>query len=117
MIHEVFYFLSWVIRMTEKRISKKIDKLCKVDDYETLNWIGNLMGDAGLTAGKRGLIKKQSFGNPKPYKFENLTVFLPEDVDDYLTCLYGDWRTPPPIEKQIAHHNYYYDLGKSYLEH
>ena len=35
--------------------------------------------------------------------FENYTFYAPKDVNQYLTIRYGDWRTPPPENKRVAH--------------
>ena len=40
-----------------------------------------------------------------------------ERYDKYLTNVYGDYMTPPPVEKQKSHHDYIeLDLNKSYME-
>lgn len=39
--------------------------------------------------------------------FEGKEYNVPRDADRYLTRLYGDWRTPPPVEKQVGKHNTY----------
>lgn len=40
--------------------------------------------------------------------FEGMTINVPANVDAYLTQIYGDYMTPPPVEKQISHHSHYY---------
>lgn len=45
--------------------------------------------------------------------FEDTTIAVPYKYDEYLTRLYGDWRTPPPPDKQVAKHDdfkYYMNL-------
>ncbi|MBE6141922.1 MAG: LicD family protein [Erysipelotrichaceae bacterium] len=42
--------------------------------------------------------------------FEDIMVTAPKEYDKYLTMSYGDWRTPPPKEKQIGMH---FDKGFS----
>ena len=32
--------------------------------------------------------------------FENIEVCMPNNYDAYLTRVYGDYMTPPPIEKR-----------------
>ena len=44
------------------------------------------------------------FGKGSVGEFEGLKVMLPEDVDKYLTLLYGDYMTPPPEGKREGHH-------------
>lgn len=45
--------------------------------------------------------------------FEDTTVIIPCDYDSYLTLLYGDYMTPPPIEKRVSHHlHYFVDLER-----
>lgn len=40
---------------------------------------------------------------------------LPDKLDTYLTRLYGDYMTPPPLEKRIPHHYCtVIDLERSY---
>ena len=36
-------------------------------------------------------------------QFEDTFLSAPNDVDKYLTLLYGDWRTPPPESKRDVH--------------
>lgn len=43
------------------------------------------------------------YGKGKRYIFENLTLVGPEDYDKYLTHMYGDYMTPPPNNKRVAH--------------
>ena len=39
-------------------------------------------------------------------KFEDMVAFAPKDTDGFLKYMYGDdYMTPPPIEKQVAHHD------------
>ena len=40
--------------------------------------------------------------------FGNICVKCLANYHEYLTALYGDYMTPPPLEKQISHHSHYY---------
>lgn len=63
----------------------------------------------------KDIISRKYFGTPKLYEFEGLKVYGVEFYDEYLTSVYGDWRTLPPIEKRVSHHNFVFiDLNKSY---
>lgn len=56
--------------------------------------------------GKRDYISAEYYGKGSDAVYEGVKVRVPEDCDAYLTALYGDWRTPPPVEKQKGHHYY-----------
>lgn len=53
-------------------------------------------------AGK--IFKREWFEDVIDYPFGDITVKIPRDYDGYLTCLYGDYMTPPPPEKRISDH-------------
>lgn len=38
------------------------------------------------------------------HKFENNEFFIPIGYDGYLSTVYGDYMTLPPLEKQCTHH-------------
>ena len=48
-------------------------------------------------------ILKRSWFNPIEWEFEGHTFFIPEHYDEYLTALYGDWKTPPPADDREMH--------------
>jgi len=48
------------------------------------------------------------FGEGKMMAFENIEVCMPNNYDAYLTRVYGDYMTPPPIEKRPSHHARYF---------
>lgn len=95
----------------EKKLCLDINKLCKKNNYDDSNFVGNLVG----AWGKKEIMPKKLFGKPTLHKFENIEVFIQEDFDGYLTYLYGDWRKLPPEEKRVSHHDYELDLNHSYL--
>ena len=67
-----------------------------------------LICNHGSPYGSRDYISAEYYGGGSDAVFEGMKVRVPENVDGYLTALYGDWRTPPPPEKQKGHH--YYDI-------
>ena len=48
------------------------------------------------------------FDNRLLVPFENFEVYIPQNYNEYLSTIYGDYMTPPPIEKRINTHNTYY---------
>lgn len=99
--------------VSNQKLMHKIDEMCKKRDYETCEYVGNLMGNWGM----KEIMPRAFIGKPTLYQFEDMEVFGPEDYDKYLANVYGDWRKMPPVEKQRSHHDYLLlDLHKSYLE-
>lgn len=52
------------------------------------------------------------FGDGVQVEFEGKTYIAPVNCDAYLTHLYGDYMTPPPVEKRYAHEYLYVNLDK-----
>ena len=52
------------------------------------------------------LMKAAIYEEYNDIKFEDRVYRSVKDTDTYLTKTYGDWRTPPPPEKQISHHGF-----------
>ena len=47
--------------------------------------------------------------------FEDTTITIPRNYDSYLTLLYGDYMTPPPVENRVSNHSHYFiDLTRKY---
>ena len=78
------------------RIYKQIEQLSLLNQYD------NVSGGYHL----KDCMPKKVFGTPKLAAFESLEINIPENEDEYLRRLYGDWRTPPSIEKRISRHDY-----------
>ena len=58
-----------------------------------------------------GLLQKKPFNKSLfddliLLKFEDQKFYCFRDFDSYLTSGYGDWRTLPPINKQVSHHSF-----------
>lgn len=55
------------------------------------------------------------FRETREMDFEDFKVNMPIDYDKYLTCLYGDYMTPPPLDKRQTTHSFFFvDLHKRY---
>lgn len=100
---------SWAKKMVKKTIRKcipyksavrKLDELYQKYPYHNSKVIGNYGGAWGA----KEIMPKAVFGNGVTGTFEGRSIRLPEKTDEYLTRLYGDYMTPPPPEKRIAHH-------------
>jgi lipopolysaccharide cholinephosphotransferase len=60
----------------------------------------------GTWYGERDYISVEYYGKGTDAVYEGLKVRVPEKCDEYLTSLYGEWRTPPAPEKQKGTHQY-----------
>ncbi len=77
------------------------EKHFKRYDYNTCRYVIN---NSGAWGEKRELMDKDTMGEGVYGEFEGLKAKLPSNYDKHLTNLYGDYMTPPPVEKQIGHH-------------
>ena len=98
-------FLSpnWFARMIDCRAKDKSDKT------------GELLGRAvTLVYGKKELMDKDIFKNAVEMEFEGRYFCAPQGYKDLLKNLYGDYMKLPPLEKQIARHDFkaYYLYNK-----
>lgn len=57
---------------------------------------------------EKEVFNKEWFENVISIPFEYFRINIPSGYDKYLTQLYGDYMTPPPIEKQVTRHFHYY---------
>ena len=99
--------------ISRNRLIKKIEKNSKKYNFDKANYIANFAGNWH----EKEIFERRVLGKPSEYMFEDIKVMGPENIDDFLTGVYGDWRTPPPIEKQVTHHDYVFlDLNTSYKD-
>ena len=61
-------------------------------------WI-NFMGEYKL----KEMFPKEVFGEGKLYEFEGMMLKGPQDAETYLTQVYGDYMSPPPISERGGH--------------
>lgn len=77
-----------------------------------------LICNHGTWYGDRDYIAAEFYGKGSDGVFEGLKVRLPEQCEQYLQALYGDWQQLPPPEKQVGHHYYQVcDTQKPYTEY
>jgi lipopolysaccharide cholinephosphotransferase len=64
---------------------------------------------------KKELVPADFFGNPVLYQFEDAAFYGPENADEYLKSLYGNYMQPPPEKEREAGHDYFYvNLNQPY---
>lgn len=78
----------------------RLNRLYSENDYDNCEMVVNFCG----AWGDKEIVPRAYFGQGTPGVFEGLEVVLPAQYDAYLTQLYGDYMTPPPVEKRASHH-------------
>lgn len=110
--HYFFRCLAYkVILGNFNNVLKICDKIARKYPYSKQYDIANYFG-----AWKEKEISEYSWFNPLiEVTFEGRKVWIPGNYDAYLTKMYGDYMTPPPIEKRKSHHSHYFiDLSRRY---
>lgn len=60
----------------------------------------------GAGWGKKGKLKKEIYYDRQLYDFNGKKFWGIKNYDEHLSMLYGDYMTPPPIEKRCSPHSY-----------
>lgn len=90
----------------------KVNELCKKRNYDECLYVASCMSPYR----QREIMKKEFFGTPKEYSFENIKIKGPELADEYLSHLFGKWQELPPEDKRHSAHDFIYlDLEKPYM--
>jgi lipopolysaccharide cholinephosphotransferase len=85
------------------RIARDQDSRAKaVSCSEKTPWIANLHGAWKA----KEIVPSEYFGKGANYTFEGRQYRGVENYDGYLSSLYGDYMTPPPLEKRVTHHGF-----------
>lgn len=85
---------------TRKQLDK-LDRLLKKYPPEKSDYLVNFMGQTNYKFNE--MFKKEVYGQPTSYPFEELSLVGPEQYDVYLKSLYGDYMTPPKESDRNAH--------------
>ena len=79
-----------------------INDIAKSKNSNNASWCYDLVSPVSA----KNLIPAETLNVYMDIPFEDRTYRAMVDYDTYLTCLYGDYMTPPPPEKQISHHDF-----------
>ncbi len=90
-----------------KRIARRLDSLSKTYDFETSKYVGGVVWGYGP---QERLLKSEV--DDVELEFEGIKVNGLSCYDKYLTNLYGDYMTLPPVEKRITHEIKVYKVGE-----
>lgn len=65
----------------------------------------------GRTRLKNSIMARNIYGKPCRVPFEDTMLPVPEHYHEYLSRLFGEYMTPPPLEKQVGLHSIEIDFG------
>lgn len=81
--------------LNKNKIYNHIDKLLKKQNYADSLYVGSLMG----AYREKEIFDKSFIGNRLQYRFADFNVYGPENYDDYLKHMYGNYMELPTIEQ------------------
>ena len=98
--------------INDKKLALKLDALASELPFDGCKYVANAVGNYT----PNNIIKREDFGTPTLYDFENIQIYGAENYEGYLTQVFGNWRKLPPEEKRVSLHlTTVIDLNKSYL--
>lgn len=103
----IMIMLSFPLRLKTVRnwFRKQVEKYNGKD----AEYLGFFYGRTNL---KTSIVKKETFGKPMYVTFEDTQFCVAEHYHDYLTQMFGDYMTPPPVQQQVGLHSINIDFGK-----
>ena len=81
---------------------KALDKLVK--HYQSMPEGDKLVNFGGIYK-EREIMPAGWYEDCVTIEFEGIPAMAPCEYDKVLTSLYGDYMTPPPVEKRVTHHH------------
>lgn len=94
-----YYIKKTLVPKRETSI-QKLEEMCLAYPFETSDFAGVLVGGYGI----KERMEKTVFLNYVDMPFEGMICKCIEDYDTYLSHLYGDYMTLPPVEKRVSNH-------------
>lgn len=102
---------QWIVN--DKKLAQKLDRVASEKDFDDNVYVGNLVCNYKMN----NILRRDFFGTPSLYEFEDASIYGAEDYEGYLSQVFGDWRKLPPEDKQVSLHlSTEMDLNKSYLD-
>lgn len=102
---------AWTHLYSTYAWQKKLDKAIQEKSCESSRYVANFIGRHRT----KEVFRKELFGTPTLYPFENLMLYGPERYDEYLSQLYGDYMSlPPEEERDLNHPLSYINLDEPY---
>ena len=81
--------------------TKQMLKLCQTNGYDDAELIGGITWSCGA----KELMRKEDLFPARRVRFEDISVMIPDNAEDYLKSMYGDYMKLPN-EKDRTSHNF-----------
>lgn len=98
---KIISFLARIMIKDVTMAKEKRDQLLQLISAKPTPFIANYYG----AWAKKEIVPAEFFGVGVQTKFEGLTVRVPNEYDDYLRHVYGDYMQLPPENKRVSHHD------------
>lgn len=102
------HYVLKALRISPRAIYKKLVKVQTRYNDQPCRYIN----PTEVTMADRAYISKAEMYPLKEMPFENITVKMPNQYDNYLRRLFGDYMTMPPEEERVNHCPYILDFGE-----
>lgn len=99
-IRFLFFLASRFV--SPRKIIEKLEARFRKIPYDSSNYISTVM----TTCGVRRIAEREIFAQSTPLEFEGEYFAAPQGYEQYLTQLFGDYMTPPPVEKRVPAHTF-----------
>ena len=101
----VILFKFFLLPLPLNYICRKFDKAAMVYPYEKCEYVGSYLSPYKI----KDLCTRKGFDNYCKVNFEGHEFNALQGYDDYLKSIYGDYMTPPPVDKRDSdHHAFFY---------
>ena len=82
-----------------EKIGRRLDKLARTYDFDESNYIAGIAGSLG----PQERLEKAKYLPSAELEFNGRMFHVPFGWDYYLSTVYGDYMTLPPVEKRVGH--------------
>lgn len=96
-----YYVLKIIPNSYTNKLQKNI--ACMFENKKT-KYVTHLSNNASMINYNKYMMESDKFYNVKDSKFENNSFPIPQNYDEVLSKLFGEYMTPPPIDEQKPHH-------------
>lgn len=103
-LQKINFFIKYLLkRLSVSRtevLHRRLNQILSQYKFDSSEFAGVAVGTYGI----KDIVTRDIFDSFELKRFEDRQFFCVSKADEYLTHIYGDWRTPPSKEKQVGEH-------------